>query len=222
MSAAVPVEFRLNRLPAGIPDGVSVFYIKVKAFLIQRAVVIAVARDSPQSCIAVEAVAAGGVAQQREEVLVSEVVDPGQRSTWCRNDIFASRVIKVTEFHGKAPFPQTFKLISYRLVEFRAKISSKKQVFFAKTDFVISHKKAVLFLCRLLKMKKRLAFLEKSRYFNYRKRLSSFASQIRCLSSVKFLNRFSFLVCRQIQTHLQFQLCKAILRKALFFLVFSL
>ena len=101
--AAVSVELCLNRLPAGIPYGISILYIKMKALLIQRAVVVAVARDSPQSGIAVEAVAAGRVAQQGEKVLISEVVDPRQRCARCCDDIFASLIIKMAVFHGGSP-----------------------------------------------------------------------------------------------------------------------
>jgi hypothetical protein len=68
----------------------------MKALLIQRAVVVAVARDSPQSGIAVEAVAADRVAQQGEKVLISEVVDPGSRSFGSSDNVLFVRIIKKT------------------------------------------------------------------------------------------------------------------------------
>ena len=104
LTAAVAVRFGLNRLPAGVPDRVSVTKIDAETLGIQRAVVVAVASQPPQPGITVKTVTAGGVADQREKVLAAEIVDPGQGGAGSGDHIFAKGVVKIAVFHVSASF----------------------------------------------------------------------------------------------------------------------
>ena len=55
--ALVGIKRGLHRLPARIPHAVSILYIVVMSAAVHRAVVIAVACESHQLCILIEAVA---------------------------------------------------------------------------------------------------------------------------------------------------------------------
>ena len=79
MPALIAVEISLGGLPPGIPDGISIFYIYVLSVSVVRNVVVAVTGDPEQPCIFIEGIASAGIGNQCEEVLVSEVIDPGKR-----------------------------------------------------------------------------------------------------------------------------------------------
>ena len=101
MAALVGVELRLGRLPAGIPEGVAFLNIEVLAVAIERHVIVAVAGEAQKLCILIEGIASTGVGNQGEELVASEVVDPGKRSPGSRDDIFPVGVIEII----RASFP---------------------------------------------------------------------------------------------------------------------
>ena len=100
VAARIGVEGGLRRLPAGIPDRVAVLDVKVLAARVHRHVVVAVARDAAELRVLEEGVAACGVGDEREEVLVAEIVDPRPRGLRVGDHVFAVGVVKVSEFHG--------------------------------------------------------------------------------------------------------------------------
>jgi hypothetical protein len=104
VAAFIGVQLRFGRLPAGIPDGIPVFNIDVFAVAVIGLVIIAVSGDPEELGVLIEGIASAGIGDQTEEVSVSQVVDPGQRRPGRRNDIFASVVIKISEFHT-GPLP---------------------------------------------------------------------------------------------------------------------
>ena len=71
MAAFILIQFRPGRLPARIPDGLVILNIDMEAILIQRQVVVAVARDPSQARILIKSIAAGGIRKQREELVAS-------------------------------------------------------------------------------------------------------------------------------------------------------
>ena len=84
----------------------------MESLLVQRAVVVTVSRNSPQTCIAEKTVAAGGIGQQGKEILIPQIVDPGQRRARRCNDIFAANIVKESE-------PHRFKLLSIHAKTFK-------------------------------------------------------------------------------------------------------
>ncbi len=100
MPALIRVQRRLARLPAGIPHRIAVLDIEVASARIHRHTVVAVAENAPELGVAAEAVAAGGVGDQREEVVRAHVVDPRPGRIWPGDHIFARGIVEVSElFH---------------------------------------------------------------------------------------------------------------------------
>ena len=93
------VQLGLDGLPAGIPHGVAILDVEVAAAVVHGHVVVAVAGHAAQTGVTIEAIAAGGIADDAEELLAAQVVDPGQRSRRGCNHIFPPGIIKVSEFH---------------------------------------------------------------------------------------------------------------------------
>ena len=93
---------RVNRL--GV-DGVGVHkaQIVVARAVVAGHVVVTVAGDATQFGVLVEGVAAAGIGDQGEEVLVAEVVDPWQRGCRSFDYILAGGIIEVAVLHGN-PF----------------------------------------------------------------------------------------------------------------------
>ena len=74
--------------------------IEIASAHIERGVVVAVAGQAAQAGILVEGIAAGRVGDQTEILFAAEVIDPGQGSVGPGDDIFALRIVKITEFHN--------------------------------------------------------------------------------------------------------------------------
>ncbi len=141
VSALVLVQLRLRGLPAGIPDGVAVLNIYMKAVAVQRAVVIAVAGQSAKTGIPVEGVTAGCVGHQRKKVLAAQVIDPRQRCAGRLDHIFAFCVVEVAKAHKNVSFrsrhdagtdiPKTIKIyVGLRSIERVAHFCVKSKLFF--------------------------------------------------------------------------------------------
>ena len=82
--ALVPVERRLRRLPARVPDRVAVADVEVAAAEVVRHVVVAIARQPAEPGVAPERVAAGRVRAEPVEIVLPEVVEPGERRVGTR------------------------------------------------------------------------------------------------------------------------------------------
>ena len=99
VTAGIGVEFCLRGLPSGIPYGISFTYINMEAFLVERAVVVAVAGQAAQTGIPVKTVAARCIAEQGEEILTSQVIDPGQGRPGRRDHVLTSVIIEISVLH---------------------------------------------------------------------------------------------------------------------------
>ena len=99
MSALISVQFSLGRLPSCIPDGVSVLNIYVLTVSVVRNVIIAIARDPQKPCIFIKRISSACIGDQGEEILVPEIVDPGERSSGSCDHILPVGVVEMSEFH---------------------------------------------------------------------------------------------------------------------------
>ena len=99
VAAGIAVQLRFRGLPAGIPDSLAVFDINMKPLLVDRAVIIAVAGQTAQPRVAIEAVAACRVGQEREKILAAEIVDPRKRCARVGDHIFPLLIVKMAELH---------------------------------------------------------------------------------------------------------------------------
>ena len=107
VTALIEVERRLARLPAWVPDGVAVLDIEVSSAIVHRYIVVAIAGDTTELGILVEAVAASGIRDEREEILIAQIVDPGPRSLRVCDDVLAMLVVEMTVtflFHNFVSF----------------------------------------------------------------------------------------------------------------------
>ena len=95
----IKVKFGFDRLPAGIPDRLSITNVNMIAFAVQRGVIVSVSGDPAQPGILIKAVTARGIGQEREKVLISQVVDPGQRCLRGRDNILTFFIIKMAVFN---------------------------------------------------------------------------------------------------------------------------
>ena len=96
----VSVKLCLGRLPSGVPDRVAVLNIEIVPVGILWRVVVAESGEPEKLGVFVEAVTASGVRYERKEFFASQIIDPGERSPWCGNDVFFIPVVKITVFHG--------------------------------------------------------------------------------------------------------------------------
>ncbi len=103
VAAGIAVQLSFDGLPAGVPDRVAILDVEVAAAVVHRHVIVAVAGDAAQSGIAVEAIAAGGIADDAEELFTAEVVNPRVRRPRRVDDVLAGFVVKVTVFHAPNP-----------------------------------------------------------------------------------------------------------------------
>ncbi len=103
VAALVAVEGRLAGFPSGIPDDSLLFTlssllynIEISSAVVHGHAVVAVARDAAELGVLEERVAAGGIGNQGEEVLVAQVVDPGPGRLGIGDDIFAMCVVEMS------------------------------------------------------------------------------------------------------------------------------
>ena len=109
MAAGVTVQFGLCWLPAGVPHRIAILDIDMVAVHIQRGAVVAVTGQPAQPRIAVKAVAAGCVGNQREEFLSTQVVDPGQRGLRGGDDVLFVLVVKMSESHNASSLKPAYE-----------------------------------------------------------------------------------------------------------------
>ena len=98
MTALVAVKRGLARLPARIPDAVSVLYVEITPAVVHRNAIVAIAGNAAELCILVERVTSRRVADQREEIIVAQVVDPRIWGRWSDGHEFPRGVVKISEF----------------------------------------------------------------------------------------------------------------------------
>jgi hypothetical protein len=96
MTTLVEVERGLTGLPARIPDSIAILNIKVPTPIVHRYIVVTITGDATELGILIKAVSTCGVTNQREEVLIAQIVDPGPRGLGICNDILTMLVVKVT------------------------------------------------------------------------------------------------------------------------------
>ena len=100
MAALVTVKLGLGGKVPGIPGGLSRFLDVVEAAaLVAGNGVVAVAQQTLQLGIPIEAVAAARIGNHAQEILTAQVVDPGQGSGGGGNDVLPPGIIEMTEFH---------------------------------------------------------------------------------------------------------------------------
>ena len=122
VTAGILVQFGLNRLPSGVPDRAVVVNIEITAAVVHRHVVVPVAGDPAKARIPVEAIASGSVADDTEELLAAEIIDPGIRCARGIDDIFPCLVVEMAEFHGNSSScmicPQNADFFQYNILIF--------------------------------------------------------------------------------------------------------
>jgi hypothetical protein len=100
VTAGVIVKFGLSRLPAGVPDRITVLNIEIVSVGILWGIVVTESGEPEELGVFVETVTASGVGYDRKEFFASQIIDPGERSPWGGNDVFFIHVVKITVFHG--------------------------------------------------------------------------------------------------------------------------
>ena len=102
VTAGVVARLVARGLPGRRPEAArfAVAQVDVAPAAIHGHVVVAVPGEAAQPGIAIKRVAAGGIGDDAEVLLASQVVDPRQRSVGPRDNVFAALVIEVPEFHG--------------------------------------------------------------------------------------------------------------------------
>ena len=108
MSALISVQFGLGRLPPCIPDGVSILNIYVLSVSVVRNVIIAIARDPQESCILIKRISSACIGDKGEEVLVPEIVDPGERSSAINLYEYIIVLVKIKHNRDYAKNTKTF------------------------------------------------------------------------------------------------------------------
>ncbi len=103
VTALVRVELSLDRLPCDAPYIVVIVYVEVTSACIGGNVVVTITGNSEQSCVLIEAITAGSVGEQSEEVLTSEIVDPRVRCIGTSYAILTCSIVKKTVFHKCFP-----------------------------------------------------------------------------------------------------------------------
>ena len=76
MAALIGIQLCLYGLPAGIPDGITVFDIEIFAVHIPRDIIVAVTGQPEQLGILIKGITAAGIGYQAEKIIAAKVVDP--------------------------------------------------------------------------------------------------------------------------------------------------
>jgi hypothetical protein len=102
VTARIVARLVARGLPGRRPEAArfAVAEVDVAPARIHGHVVVAVPAEAAQLGVAIKRVAAGGVGDDPEVILASQIVDPRQ---WCvgpRNDVFAALVVEGPEFHS--------------------------------------------------------------------------------------------------------------------------
>ena len=96
MTALVEVERSLTGLPSRIPYSITILDIEISTAVVHRYIIVAITGDAAELCILIEAVAASGVRDQREEVFIAQIVNPRPGCLRVSNNILAMLVVEVT------------------------------------------------------------------------------------------------------------------------------
>ena len=96
VAALVAVERCLARFPSRVPYGIAIFDIEIATAVIHRHTVVAVTGDATELGILVEGITTCCIGYEREEILVTQIIDPRPWGLWVSNHVFAIGVIKMT------------------------------------------------------------------------------------------------------------------------------
>ena len=96
MAALIGVQGRFAGFPSGVPDCIPVLDVEITPYTIHRHAVIAVTGYTAELGILIKIIAASGVTDQTEEILVSEVIDPWKWRLGIRDDIFAMNIVEIS------------------------------------------------------------------------------------------------------------------------------
>ena len=105
MTAAVAVQRGIAGMEGGAPGGLArLLHIEEAAADVRGDIVVAVAQQTLELGVPVEAIAAGGIADQGEEILAAQIVDPGHGGRGGRDYVFFLCIVKKTVAHIDSPF----------------------------------------------------------------------------------------------------------------------
>jgi hypothetical protein len=99
VSALIAVQFCLGRLPSGVPDSILIFNIYVLSVSVVRHIIVTITCKPQKPCILIKGIASASIGDQSEEVLVPEIIDPGERSLGSCDHVLPVGVIEMSEFH---------------------------------------------------------------------------------------------------------------------------
>src|SRR5450755_2895341 len=77
--AFVTIQRPADRLPGRAPDIVAVADVKITAIGVERHIVVAVSRQTPELCVAVKRISTAGIGNDSKKFLAAQVVEPWQR-----------------------------------------------------------------------------------------------------------------------------------------------
>ena len=129
MTALIEVEWRLTGFPTRVPHGIAILDVEITPAVVHRHVVVAIAGDTAELSVLVEAVATGGIRDEGEKILIAQIVDPGPRSLRVCNDILAMLVVEMTVtflFHKKFKLDMNFLAKIQKLLDMNCIFSKKK------------------------------------------------------------------------------------------------
>ena len=96
MTTFIGVQRRFAGFPARVPNSIPILDIEITPYTIHRHAVVSVTGDTAELGILIKIIAASGVTDQTEEILVSEVIDPWKWRLGIRYDIFAMNIVEIS------------------------------------------------------------------------------------------------------------------------------
>ena len=105
VAQAMPADIVLGIVPCRLPGGrpkpavLVVAQINVASSGVERNVVVAIARQATEPCVFIEGVSSGGVGDNPEILLATQIVDPGKRRIGPGDNILTILVVKVPVDH---------------------------------------------------------------------------------------------------------------------------
>ena len=94
MAAFERIELGASGFPAGIPDRLALLHVEEAAVVIHRVVVIPITGEAAELGVLPERIAAGGLRDHAEVLVLSEVIEPGQGSVRARDNKLAIGVVE--------------------------------------------------------------------------------------------------------------------------------
>ena len=96
MATFIGVQRRFAGFPSRIPYSIPILDVEIAPYTVHRHAVIAITGYTAELGILIKIIAASGVTDQTEEILISQIIDPRERCLRSRDHILTMLIVKIS------------------------------------------------------------------------------------------------------------------------------